>query len=225
MASCILRMSLGLIVAGLLLAGCGTDEPAAERESGTATSTTEGITTSSNSPKSSPDGDTPITASGIGGLEAGMTLADAREVLTTELVLTGFEDFEGYCWLGEVKGLEEEFSLLFLSPTRDKPVDNPDDGVLGRVSVFADSNDSAAQTDKGVGIGSTKAEVEAAYPGEVKATGHRYVEGGEYLDIGPAEDSSDPDGRLLRFETDEKGRVTAVHAGLPDAVRLVEACA
>ena len=219
MASRILRLSLGLFVAALLLAGCGTDEPAAE--SGRDTSTSSAPTTSSSSPTAAPDGDTPITAFGIGGLKAGMTLADAREVLTSELVLSGFEASEGYCWLGEVEGLEEDFSLLFLSPTRDKPVDNPDDGVLGRVSVYADMNDSAAQTDKGVGIGSTKEEVEAAYPGVVEATGHNYVEGGEYLDIGAGEGTNS---RLLRFETDENGKVIAVHGGLPDAVQLVEAC-
>jgi hypothetical protein len=225
MASRIVRMTLGLFVAVLLLTGCGTDDPAAE--SGRLTSTTD--VTSSDPSESGLDGDTPITASGIGGLEAGMSLADARKVLTSELVLSGFEDNEGYCWLGEVEGLEEDFSLLFLSPARDKPVDNPDDGELGRVSVYADLNDSAAQTDKGVGIGSTKEEVEAAYPGVVGATGHNYVEGGEYLDIGTSDGSGegagdDPDGRLLRFETDENGKVTAVHGGLADAVRLVEAC-
>lgn len=221
----IVALAAGALLASSSLIGCGTDDGAVN--AGDTSTSAEPISTSTTSSTNTSDGgsldeDSAITAAGIGPLRAGMTLSEVEEAAGRELVVEGFEDFEGFCWFAHFKDLEEDFQLLFLAPERDKPVSDEALGELGRVSAYGTTETSPARTDRDVGVGSTKAEVEAAYPGQVKATGHEYVQGGEYLDIGAADDR---DRRLLRFETDEDAKVTAVHGGLTDAVQLVEGCA
>ena len=202
----------------LAFGGCGDADPSARA---TTTTTAESNSTTTEFPPL--DGDTPISWEGIGFVKAGMTLAEVRDVARRELVLDGFEGFGGYCWFADFEGLEDDFSLLFLSPARTEPVDNPNEGVLGRVSTYGDIDDSPARTETGIGIGSSKAEVMAAYSSDVvEVTPHFYVDGGEYIDVSGTQD---PVPTLLRFETDASGTVTAIHGGLPDAVRLIEGCA
>ncbi|HUR48765.1 MAG TPA: hypothetical protein VMY88_04415 [Acidimicrobiales bacterium] len=214
-----MRLLPPLLALLLLLTGCGrdgsTDTPAATTTSVPSTST------SNASPQL--DADTPLSAEGVGPVKAGMTLAEVREAGGRELVVEGFADFEGFCWFGHFQGLKEDFALLFLAPERTSPVSNPDEGVLGRVSVESQLNSSPARTEAGVGVGSTKAEVLKAYADDVvEVTPHRYTEGGEYIDVSG---SQDPVPTLLRFETDTDDKVTSIHGGLSDAARLVEGCA
>ena len=91
------------------------------------------------------------------------------------------------------------------------------------MSAYADDS-SAARSTGGPGIGSSRREVMDVYESghRVEVTGHHYVPGGEYIDI---RDPRNDDGLLLRFETDEQGKVTAIHGGVEDAARLVEGCA
>lgn len=212
-----MRLGPLLLAAALLLAGCGT----ATDDSAATTTSTASTSTSAAPPHL--DGETPIGAEGIGLVKAGMTLAEVREVGERELILEGFEEFGGYCWFGHFKGLEEDFSLLFLAPERTSPVADAEAGVLGRVSVEGLIDHSPARTEAGVGIGSTKAEVLEAYATDVvEVSPHQYVEGGEYIDVSG---SQDPVPTLLRFETDGDAKVTSIHGGLPDAARLIEGCA
>lgn len=203
----------------LTLAGCARESSRVSAAS--STSSTRGPTTTSEAPTL--DGETPITWGGIGQVKAGMTLAEVRELEGRKLVPEGFEDFEGFCWFAEFEGLEDDFSLLFLAPESTEPVDDPEKGVLGRVSTYGELDPSPARTEAGVGIGSTKSEVLEAYATDtVEVTPHHYAEGGEYIDVSGTQD---PVPTMLRFETDGNDKVTAIHGGLPGAVRLVEGCA
>jgi hypothetical protein len=88
------------------------------------------------------------------------------------------------------------------------------DGRVARVDVTA----SGPRTSTGVGVGSTEAEVQAAYPGGVAVTPHKYTgPAGHYLTIEPRS------GAALIFETDGS-RVTRYRAGNLPPVAYVEGC-
>lgn len=87
---------------------------------------------------------------------------------------------------------------------------------LTRVTI---SGASKLKTDKGLGIGATEAEVKAAYGESLKVEPHKY-EGpaAKYLTSwNPAMQ------RGVRYETNDKGVVTAIHAGM-GSIELVEGC-
>lgn len=69
-------------------------------------------------------------------------------------------------------------------------------------------------------LGMTEAEIDAAYPGRVAKSPHKYVDGGKYLRV-PADDGSDG---VLVFETDASGKVTGWRAGLAPQVDWIEGC-
>lgn len=68
--------------------------------------------------------------------------------------------------------------------------------------------------------GMTADEIRALYPDRVRATPHKYVPGGEYLQV-PAQQGEG----FLVFETDATGTVTRWRAGLEPQVRYIEGCA
>jgi hypothetical protein len=91
-------------------------------------------------------------------------------------------------------------------------------------------NNTDIRTDRGFGVGSTAAEVKAAYGASASSEPHKYVDGAEYITIwsvgAPANPTTwveDPNARGVRYETDAQGRVTAVHAGGP-SIQNVEGC-
>lgn len=74
------------------------------------------------------------------------------------------------------------------------------------------------RTAAGVGVGSTQAQVQAAYGARMRTEPHHYTDG-RYLIV--------PDGdttRQIIFETDAQGRVTYVRAGRLPEVGWVEGC-
>jgi hypothetical protein len=75
------------------------------------------------------------------------------------------------------------------------------------------------RTAAGVGIGSTQAEVQAAYGARMRTEPHHYTDG-RYLVVTPEADTS----RQIIFETDETGRVTYLRAGRLPEVAWVEGC-
>ncbi len=84
------------------------------------------------------------------------------------------------------------------------------------VRVDIDRRDVA--TDRGIRVGSTEAEVRAAYP-NLTVEPHTYVENAKYLKVlGP----EGTDG--LVFETDANGRVERYRVGRWDEVQWVEGC-
>lgn len=100
-----------------------------------------------------------------------------------------------------------------------------ENGSLSRISLI---QGSTLKTERGFGVGSTAAEIKAAYGGAVVSQPHKYQ-------AAPAEDLfvwanggstdyvQDPDARGIRYEIGSDGRVMAVHAGGP-SIQLVEGC-
>jgi hypothetical protein len=78
---------------------------------------------------------------------------------------------------------------------------------------------SSIKTAAGIGIGATPANVEAAYPGQIRSEPHKYVPEGQYLIVTP----SDNPGARIVFETDGK-QVTAIRSGRIPEVEYVERC-
>lgn len=96
-------------------------------------------------------------------------------------------------------------------------------------------NNTTLRTDRGFGVGSTAAEIKAAYGASALVQPHKYVDGAEYItiwtDTGGAtpdaqsnipEDTT-PNARGIRYETNAEGVVTAVHAG-GTSIQYVEGC-
>jgi hypothetical protein len=89
----------------------------------------------------------------------------------------------------------------------------------GRITRISLVRPGPVRTDKGLGVGSTADQVRAAYGAAVRAEPHKYVEA-------PAQNLTiwtRPGQRGVRYETDAKGLVTAVHAG-DRSIELVEGC-
>ena len=88
----------------------------------------------------------------------------------------------------------------------------------------------AHRTDRGFGIGSTAAEIKAAYGSSAYSEPHKYVQGAEYITVWttgapttPGAFVQDTNARGIRYETDAQGVVTAVHAG-GASIQNVEGC-
>jgi hypothetical protein len=77
-----------------------------------------------------------------------------------------------------------------------------------------------ARTDRGLGLGDSAAQVRAAYGSTLEESLHKYVP----PPAGYLESWNSGGTRGVRYEIDERGRVSAVYAGGP-AVRYVEGCA
>lgn len=88
---------------------------------------------------------------------------------------------------------------------------------LSRISIGARSR---VTTPRGIGAGATASKVRAAYGKRLRAEPHHY-EGlpSEYLTYWIS-----PETRGVRFETNSKRRVQAIHAG-NGTIQLVEGCA
>lgn len=91
-------------------------------------------------------------------------------------------------------------------------------------------NNTTLKTDRGFGVGSTAAEIKAAYGASAQSEAHKYIEGAEYITVwttgAPATPGAfveDANARGVRYETDAQGVVTAVHAGGP-SIQNVEGC-
>jgi hypothetical protein len=158
-------------------------------------------------------------ARGFGPIEAGMTLRTVQGVTGVDVNIDSeiFEIFEGYCYYATIEETRfADLSLLIVSPN-DRPVEDPLDGVVGSVSAYR----SGPTTVGGVGVGSTEADVFAAYPDRISISPHEYQEGGHYLDV--ARRSADGAVFYLRFATDGEV-VTSISTG-SEAALAVEGCA
>ena len=91
--------------------------------------------------------------------------------------------------------------------------------VEGGRFVRVDVDDPAATAPGGGRIGMSVEEIDALYPGQVKAGPHKYVEGAQYLRA--TREGSDA---VLLFETDAQGKVREWRIGVPPQVDYVEGC-
>ncbi len=90
-------------------------------------------------------------------------------------------------------------------------------GTVQRITV---AGASAVKLVEGVGVGSTRANIDASLPG-FREEPHKYVDGGIYL-TAPNAASGDP---AVRFELDGDGMVTVMHVGMMPVLGYVEGCA
>lgn len=151
---------------------------------------------------------------GLGSARFGVTTDAFAAALGQKLVVDKNSGMTDPCW-----------QLALGSPTSGLSV-LTEGGRKGKVSRYdvngydlsATKRAALPRTAAGVGVGSTKAQVLAAYPGKVTATPHTYVPGGQYLRV------LDGKGHAIVFETDEKARVTLLRAGLVGPVDYIEGC-
>lgn len=157
-------------------------------------------------------GDQPLALRGMGVVQVGMTVAQAEAALGGPI-----EEYAGLetCTYGGVAGdpSTPRFMILF---------DEGEDfstGTIVRIELL-----EGQQTLSGIGIGSTRDEVLAAYGANIVASPHNYTsdQGGEYLTYVPT-DGVDAQFRLVMETLDD--RVTQVRSGLLPAVEWVEGCA
>ncbi len=179
----------------LLLVACGESRSAASSDS------------SLTSAKAIPGaerivGPKDLTEYGIGPVRVGMTLAEVAGATSSGIHLVGTDSTE----------------CSYLN-WRDGPP-----GVLimaegGRV-VRVDVRNPAITTPEGIKIGSTEAEVQQQYAGQVEVLPHKYTDG-HYFVVTPR-NPADSDLRLV-FETDGR-KVEAFRGGRMPQVQYVEGC-
>jgi len=198
-------------MAAMALAGCDQLQPAkTDAEPATAPATGGPAT----APAPEPATPLIVTAQGWGPLGIGMT--------RTQVVTALGEDANPEAVGGAEPGGCDQF----------RPERAPSGTLVmienGRLSRITLTEGSTLKTDRGFGVGSTAAEIKAAYGGAVVSQPHKY-------EAAPAEDLfvwanggstayvQDPDARGIRYEIGGDGRVKAVHAGGP-SIQLVEGC-
>ena len=146
-----------------------------------------------------------------GPVKLGMTPSQAAHILGATVVVHG--DVGNGCFAPAVAGPRGRMVFMVEGATWDGPI--------VRFDAF-DTDNPTARTDRGVGIGSSSAQVKAAYPGRVKVSAHRFVPGAKNLEVlaGPG----DPAGTAIVFETDKAGRVTAMRWGSRQQAEYIEGC-
>ena len=154
--------------------------------------------TSSTSEVAPPVDSTVVTERGLGAVQLGMTEDEAIAAGLSSDGVSASEDCR-----------------YFTQDGRDGVAFMSFEGRIARVDVL---NDSKVQTSEGVGVGSSEADIERAYPDRVEQQLHPYVSEGHYLVIdGEAAD------RKLIFETDGSV-VTSFRSGLMPEVEWIEGC-
>lgn len=152
-----------------------------------------------------PSYDWKLTPGGWGPVRIGMTRGQAEKALAVQLEGEAFDN-EGSCI--ELYSSNEKLSGLYFMFL---------DGKLSRISVV--EADKIA-TPRSIHVGSTAEQVRKAYGAKLQAEPHHYDGApAEYLTywLKPAKSG-------VRFETDTKGKVQTIHAGL-DSIQLIEGCA
>ncbi|MEH2076874.1 MAG: hypothetical protein V7K57_21145 [Nostoc sp.] len=140
---------------------------------------------------------------GIGEVRVGMTVSQAAKAAGTKLA---GDSPNNSCYY--VKPQNQPKNLSFMV-------------TKGRISRVDVRQNTQITTLKGAKIGDTEAQIKSLYPGQIKVTPHKYVQGGHYLTFIP-KDRADRNYRLV-FETDGKV-VTQLRSGKLPEVEYVEGC-
>lgn len=157
-------------------------------------------------PSDLPGNDDRVTLEGVGPLQVGASFGAAE-------LATGHPMQRHYPMLGDDEscinasfGGGNDTGITILGG----------DGRIRRIDI---NEPSAIRTKSGIGIGSSEADVKAAYPGRIEVMTHEYVADGHYLVYRPADT---PD-RMMVFETDG-AKVTAYRVGDGEFTQYVEGC-
>jgi hypothetical protein len=149
----------------------------------------------------------PLTVEGYGDMRVGMTLAEARRISRQPLNNTPLdEETPGACVENQYATMDGDQLWLMFEGDR-------------LVRITASTEAPRTRTDQNVGVGSTDAEVRAAY--------QNVIEEGAHYNPPPAHNLivwTVPEQSGLLFEVSEAGIVTAVHAG-GGQIQYMEGCA
>lgn len=205
-----MKSLLPLVMAVTLLSACQRDPAAAPA---TEPQTTATATPMAEAPAPTPAADDtaapagPVSQAsflGYGDMKLGSTVDEARAA-----------------WGGELNGAPMEGTTChYLWPKWiSRPADFAfmmEDGRFVRYDVGTDK-----ETAPGGGkIGMSVEELQKLYGGALKASPHKYTQGGQYLSM----DAGDVAPTRLVFEVDAAGKVTSWRVGLSPQVEYVEGC-
>lgn len=152
-----------------------------------------------------------------GPVKLGMTPSQAARILGTRVASHGESGTDG-CFQPQLARPNDTVWFMVEAATWDGPIERFEIGYMPSRSAAS----GGPRTEAGVGIGSSEAQVKAAYPGRVKVGRHVYVLKGHYLEVlaGPG----DPAGTAIVFETNQTGRVTAMRWGYRRPAEYIEGC-
>ena len=205
-----MKSLLPLVMAVTLLSACQRDPAAAPA---TEPQTTATATPMAEAPAPTPAADDtaapagPVSQAsflGYGDMKLGSTVEEARAA-----------------WGGELNGAPMEGTTChYLWPKWiTRPADFAfmmEDGRFVRYDVGTDK-----ETAPGGGkVGMSVEELQKLYCGALKASPHKYTQGGQYLSM----DAGDVAPTRLVFEVDAAGKVTSWRVGLSPQVEYVEGC-
>lgn len=205
-----MKSLLPLVMAVTLLSACQRDPAAAPA---TEPQTTATATPMAEAPAPTPAADDtaapagPVSQAsflGYGDMKLGSTVEEARAA-----------------WGGELNGAPMEGTTChYLWPKWiSRPADFAfmmEDGRFVRYDVGTDK-----ETAPGGGkVGMSVEELQKLYGGALKASPHKYTQGGQYLSM----DAGDVAPTRLVFEVDAAGKVTSWRVGLSPQVEYVEGC-
>lgn len=147
-----------------------------------------------------------ISIKALGSIEVGMTVKEASDASGVALVPAAGAATRKACGYYEPEGGPNGVGFMVV------------DGRIIRIDIWPSSD---IKTISGVGIGSSKAEIEAVYPGRIEVSPDPYTKG-DYLTFVP-ETPGESIYRIV-FETNVEGKVVQFRAGQFPAVTWVNGC-
>ena len=208
-----------LLAACALLMSCARGEPISDNRTEAPSPTPAGSTSENKAaPVASPTTETwVLTSEGIGPLRIGMALAEITAAAGPDSDPAG------------VGGPEPESCDQFRPARAPKGVIvMVEQGRLTRISL---DEGARVATDRGIRVGDPASRVRQAYGTALTQSPHEYVEApAAYLThwagrvrVGEGGYVEDPAARGIRYETDERQRVTVIHGG-GSSIQYVEGC-
>lgn len=200
----------------------GTTTTSTSTTSSTTTTAAPTTTTTAATQPAGIDATTPLNPRGVGPIEAGMTVAQAAAASGLSLTPDdSLEAFGGFCYYVDLEG-QPDLAIRAHSPG-DQPVDDPGEGVISAITIYALDPDgpSTRLTTAGVGLGASEAQVRAAHGDSIEERPHDYVPEGAYLYVHPA----DAPGFGIRYVLDENRVVTSIDVGDAGGITAAEGCA